>query len=408
MKKIYYFIVALISFSMLLVSCENLLEQGEKDQTGDKTEQTDDKTENNFDKEKAVQLVSYYDAFYSQMFVEGVSNDYWMSFLSNGLEMVDDYPYGTGEFVYLEVFPKTVENNFPAGEYPLAEETKDGYAWAGWEYDFGAEMGYGEGLYVIPQGCFVYVFEKDELVETKYIVDGKITVLGNASAAEILVDAVFADGSKATYYYEGKLKFEDYDVEEDEEDEPSSDELSWDYEPTEAGEYTATFDYCDMNNWGDYYGDGTEYVDLTLNGTEWYAIFGLCAPLGSGVEAYGTYTVKDGYTDWTAVPSPGGDADYDYASFLATGLDESGAYSIAYYATTGTVVVSADGVKLDIVSHYGSKIKGEYKGTVTIADKTTAYAPAKGERSKAKSIKLVKATAEDLAYFGVLKNRVRK
>ena len=134
-----------------------------------------------------------------------------------------------------------------------------------------------------------------------------------------------------------------------------------------------------------------------------------CAPLGSGVEAYGTYTVKDGYTDWTAVPSPGGDNDYDYASFVATGMDASGAYSIAYYVASGTVIVAEDGIKFDVVSHYGSKIKGEYKGTVTIADKSTPqYAPAMTDNGRIKSIKLERASVEGMAYFGELKNRVRK
>ena len=164
-----------------------------------------------------------------------------------------------------------------------------------------------------------------------------------------------------------------------------------------------------MNNWGDYYGDGTDYLDMTLNSTEWYAVFGLCAPLGSGVEAYGTYTVKDGYTDWTAVPSPGGDNEYDYASFFGTGMDESGAYSVAYYVASGTVVIAKDGITMDIVSHYGSKIHGEYKGTVTIADKSTPqYAPAMGNKAKVRSLTLERASVADMAYLGALKNRVHK
>jgi hypothetical protein len=289
----------------------------------------------------------------------------------------------------------------------LAEDPQDGYAWAGWEWDFGADMGYEEGYYVIPQGCFAYVFEDDEMIATKYMVSGYVEVSGTPAEAEVYADVTFDDGSKATYYYSGKLKFANNDEEENPDN--GTGDLTWDYEPTTTGEYAATFDYCDMNNWGDYYGDGIEYVDMTLSGTEWYAIFGLCAPLGSGVEAYGTYTVKDGYTDWTVVPSPGGDNDYDYASFVATGMDASGAYSIAYYVASGTVTVAEDGVKFDVVSHYGSKIKGEYKGTVTIADKSTPqYAPAMTDKGRVKSIKLERATVEGVAYFGELKNRVRK
>ena len=390
MKKIYSLFVALVACAMLFVACE----------PGGVSSK---------DKENATQMTTLHDAFYSHQYVDGVSNDFWMSFTTEDLEMTADgtAAYGTGDFVYLEVFPKTVENNFPAGKFPLAEDPQDGYAWAGWEWDFGADMGYEEGYYVIPQGCFAYVFEDDEMIATKYMVSGYVEVSGTPAEAEVYADVTFDDGSKATYYYSGKLKFANNDEEENPDNGTGS--LNWDYEPTTTGEYAATFDYCDMNNWGDYYGDGTEYVDMTLTGTEWYAIFGLCAPLGSGVEAYGTYTVKDGYTDWTAVPSPGGDNDYDYASFVATGMDASGAYSIAYYVASGTVTVAEDGIKFDVVSHYGSKIKGEYKGTVTIADKSTPqYAPAMTDKGRVKSIKLERATVEGMAYFGELKNRVRK
>lgn len=390
MKKIYSIFVALVACAMLFVACE----------PGGVSSK---------DKKNATQMTTLHDAFYSHQYVDGVSNDFWMSFTTEDLEMTADgtAAYGTGDFVYLEVFPKTVENNFPAGKFPLAEDPQDGYAWAGWEWDFGADMGYEEGYYVIPQGCFAYVFEDDEMIATKYMVSGYVEVSGTPAEAEVYADVTFDDGSKATYYYSGKLKFANNDEEENPDN--GTGDLNWDYEPTTAGEYSATFDYCDMNNWGDYYGDGTEYVDMTLTGTEWYAIFGLCAPLGSGVEAYGTYTVKDGYTDWTVVPSPGGDSNYDYASFVATGMDASGAYSIAYYVASGTVTVAEDGVKFDVVSHYGSKIKGEYKGTVTIADKSTPqYAPAMTDKGRVKSIKLERATVEGMAYFGELKNRVRK
>lgn len=392
MKKIYSLFVALVACAMLFVACEP-------------------SGVSNKDKMKATQLTASYDAYYSHEYIEGVSNDYWMSFGTEDIvmDMSTGYPMGTGEFVYLEVFPTTVENNFPAGSFTLAEEARDGYAWAGWEWDLGVDLGYDEGYYVIPQGCFVYVLEDDELVTTKYMVSGYVEVTGTPSAAEVYADVTFDDGTKSTYYYKGRLKFEDYDEGDEDNPDNGTGDLNWDYEPTTAGEYSATFEYCDMNNWGDYYGDGTEYVDMTLTGTEWYAIFGLCAPLGSGVDAYGTYTVKDGYTDWTAVPSPGGDNDYDYASFVATDMDASGKYSTAYYIASGTVVVAEDGVKFDVVSHYGSKIQGEYKGTVTIADKSTPqYAPAMSGNGRVRSIKLERASVADMVYFGELKNRVRK
>lgn len=388
MKKIYYFFTLLVCSAMLFVSCE--------------------KPENK--NETATQLTDLVEAYYSSEFVSGVSNDYWCSFITEDIVIdAEGNPMGTGEFVYIEIFPAIVNNNFPAGEYAFAEDPTDGYAWAGWEWDFGADMGYEEGIYLIPQGSFAYVIEDDDLVATKYMLSGSVKISGTPEETELFVDATFADGSKSTYYYKGKLAFEDYDNPGgngggDEE------ELSWDYEPTTAGEYTATFDYCEMNNWGDYYGDGIDFVDLLLAGTDWNGTFNLSAPLNSGEDIYGTYTVEAGYKEWTVCPSPGGDYYYDYASFLGTGF-EGDSYTIAYYIASGKVVVAEDGIQFDVVSHYGSKIKGEYRGDVVVADKSAGYdyAPAQSkENQPRKMIKLVKASVEDMAYFGTLKNRAHK
>lgn len=382
MKKIYYFIVLLVCTAMMFVACDNT----NKPKTED-----------------ATQLADLVEAYYSSEFVSGVSNDYWCSFITEDVVIDEEgNPLGTGEFIYLEVFPATVANNFPAGEYAFAEDATDGYAWAGWEWDLGAEIGYGEGVILIPQGSFAYVIEDDELVTTKYMLSGSVKISGTPEAAEVFVDAVFNDGTKSTYYYKGKLKFEDYD--NDGEDE----ELSWDYEPVESGEYTATFDYCEMNNWGDYYGYGTDCVDMVLSGSEWNGTFILSAPLGSGSDVYGTYTVASGYEEWTVDPSPGGSYSYDYASFLGTGF-EGDAYTIAYYIASGEVVVAKDGIQFDVVSHYGSKIKGEYKGEVVVVDKSAGYASAQSRANQSRRVmKLVKASAEDMAYMGVLRNRVRR
>lgn len=391
MKKIYYFIALLVCSAMMFVACDN----------GDKPE---DKYAN------ATQFTELVEAYYSAEFVTGVSNDYWCSFVTEDIVIGGDgNPMGTGEFVYLEVFPATVNNYFPAGEYSLAEDATDGYAWAGWEWDMGVDMGLAEGLYLIPQGCFAYVIEDDDLVATKYMKSGTIEIKGSAEDAELYVDVVFEDGTEGTYYYRGKLKFEDYDN-------PGGStggedgELSWDYEPTTAGEYTAKFDYCEMNNWGDYYGDGIDFVDMLLSGTDWNGTFNLSAPLESGENVYGTYTVEAGYKEWTVCPSPGGDYNYDYASFLCTGF-EGDVYTVAYYIASGKVIVAKDGIQFDVVSHYGSKIKGEYKGEVVVADKSAGYgyAPAQSrENQSRKMIKLVKASVEDMAYVSVLKNRVHK
>ena len=138
MKKIYSFFMALIACAMF-VACE-----------------PNDDSEKN--KENATQLVEVYDAYYSHKVVEGVSNDFWMSFLTEDVEIsADGYNiYGTGEFVYFEIFPEIVEKNFPVGKFILQVDPKDDYAWAGSKYDMGLDYGYEEDVYVISQGCFAY------------------------------------------------------------------------------------------------------------------------------------------------------------------------------------------------------------------------------------------------------------
>ena len=392
MKKIYSLFVALVACAMLFVACE----------PGGVSSK---------DKENATQMTTLHDAFYSHQYVDGVSNDFWMSFTTEDLEMTADgtAAYGTGDFVYLEVFPKTVENNFPAGKFPLAEDPQDGYAWAGWEWDFGADMGYEEGYYVIPQGCFAYVFEDDEMIATKYMVSGYVEVFGTPAEAEVYADVTFDDGSKATYYYKGKLKFEDYDAETGGGTGSGNGGYTFDYEPTDAGEYDVTFDYCQVYNNGDFYSTGSDFISLYLNGEEWMAVYDLFAPLGSGEDIYGTYTIEDGkYDGWYGVPSSGGTEEGDTPSFFGTDFTGDGYYMTAYYVVSGTVVIAEDGVTIDATTYYGSKIKASYVGDVSVIADAQVARPMHSVATQQGRRKLVKASAEDMVYFGALKNRVRR
>ena len=398
MKKIYSLFVALVACAMLFVACDTT-------QGGTETGGISDK-----DKKNATELVDFYDAYYNQLYLDGVSNDYWMSFLTEGIEMAEEgYPVGSGEFIYFEVFPETVENHFPAGEFILAEEAQDGYAWAGWEYDYGVEYGEEEGLYVMPQGSFAYVIEDGELVETKYMISGYIKILGTASKAEVFADVTFDDGTKATYYYEGKLRFEEFDAEGGGGTGDYGD-FMFDFEPIEAGEYDVTFDVCQMLNNGNMYNTNSDNVELYLNGVEWLGYFDLFAPLNCGSDVYGTYTVvADKYDEWCCVPSSGGNDDGDTPSFLGTDFTDDGHYMAAYYVVSGTVVVAKDGVDIDVTTYNGSKIKGSYDGEVLVeTGETQMVKSLNSAPRKAPSVKLVKATAKDVAYFGVLRNRMFK
>ena len=167
MKRINYFLVALISCAMLFVACDN------QNPTGGGI--------SNKDKENATKLVEIYDAYFSHLYVDGVSNDYWVSFFTTELDEEEGYPKGTSEFVSLEFFPMTIENGVPVGDFAFAEDPQDGYAWAGW---------LNEEEYW-PQGSYVFLLEDGEVVEIKYIVSGKVVICGTSSAAEVFVDATF-------------------------------------------------------------------------------------------------------------------------------------------------------------------------------------------------------------------------
>ena len=390
--------MALIACAMLFVSCDTTTGGGSTD-------------DGNKDKENATQLVEVYDAYYSHKVVEGVSNDFWMSFLTDDVEIsADGYKiYGTGEFVYFEVFPKTVTNNFPVGKFILQADPKDDYAWAGSKYDMGLDYGYEEGVYVISQGCFAYIIEDDEVVDTKYMLSGYVEVTGTASNAEVFADVVFDDGSKATYYYKGKLKFEDYDAETGGGTGSGNGGYTFDYEPTDAGEYDVTFDYCQVYNNGDFYSTGSDFISLYLNGEEWMAVYDLFAPLGSGEDIYGTYTIEDGkYDGWYGVPSSGGTEEGDTPSFFGTDFTGDGYYMTAYYVVSGTVVIAEDGVTIDATTYYGSKIKASYVGDVSVIADAQVARPMHSVATQQGRRKLVKASAEDMVYFGALKNRVRR
>ena len=377
--------MALIACAMLFVSCDTNTGGGSTD-------------DGNKDKENATQLVEVYDAYYSHELVQGVSNDYWMSFFTTEIDKEEGYPKGSCEFVVFEFFPTTIENGFPVGNYFFAEEPQDGYAWAGWEYEE-----------YWAQGSFVYLMEDGEVFEVKYMVSGEVEVTGTASNAEVFADVVFDDGSKATYYYKGKLKFEDYDVETGGGTGSGNGGYTFDYEPTDAGEYDVTFDYCQVYNNGDFYSTGSDFISLYLNGEEWMAVYDLFAPLGSGEDIYGTYTIEDGkYDGWYGVPSSGGTEEGDTPSFFGTDFTGDGYYMTAYYVVSGTVVIAEDGVTIDATTYYGSKIKASYVGDVSVIADAQVARPVHSVATQQGRRKLVKASAEDMVYFGALKNRVRR
>ncbi len=370
MKKICYFIVLLVSLSIVFVACDN----------GNKP---NDKYEN------ATQLVEALDAYYSSETVGAVSNYYRASFVTEGIEIHEEGLIGTGEMLCICVFPEVVENNFPIGNFSFIDTPTNGSAWT--------------------QGSCLYVFEDGNgmILEPKYIVSGYVEIKGTSSDAEVFVDATFEDGSKSTYYYKGKLEFQDYDAEGG----TTEEEFSFDYEPKEKGEYNVTFDVCQILNNGNYYSTGSDYLELYLNGVEWLAMFDLFAPINSGENVFGTYTiVADQYDAWCGVPSAGGDLYGDTPSYFGTNFNEEGYYTTTYFVVSGNVKIAADGVVADVTSYYGSKIKGVYNGEVVVETGDSQQNVVSDQRvaKKRAGLKLVKASAEDLVYFSALRNRMYK
>ena len=111
-----------------------------------------------------------------------------------------------------------------------------------------------------------------------------------------------------------------------------------------------------------------------MNGVEWLAYYDLFAPLNSGEDIYGKYTVvANKYDEWCAVPSSGGNEYGDTPSFFATDFTDDDYYNAAYYVVSGSVVIAKDGITIDAVSYNGSKIKGSYVGEVVVETGASQY-----------------------------------
>lgn len=186
-------------------------------------------------------------------------------------------------------------------------------------------------------------------------------------------------------------------------------EFSWTFEPKEKGKFDVVFDVCHVLNYGDLYSTGSDFIELSLNGDEWCAYFDMFAPLGSVLDVYGTYVVKkDNYEGWAAVPSSGGNDDGDTPSFFGTEFTEDSYYTVAYYVKSGKVVVAKDGVTIDVVTHYGSSIKASYKGEVNPLDYSDYFVSVPQSKVEKERFRLVKASVDDIVYWGVLKECIRK
>lgn len=111
---------------------------------------------------------------------------------------------------------------------------------------------------------------------------------------------------------------------------------------------------------------GVYYIILDCEEHELILEYNTEALTGGKIPA-GTYNIDSTYGEGTFSASIGGDDNYDYGCFLATGFDEEGYYSMTYYLVSGTVTVSyaEDGamtVVVNATSAKGSTIKATYVG----------------------------------------------
>ncbi len=115
--------------------------------------------------------------------------------------------------------------------------------------------------------------------------------------------------------------------------------LDYTYEPESATTKNWTTEYDQVSYTGNT--EGVEEFSLILGGAEFEAIIELFAAEGSTKLPLGDYAFNSTATAGTALASPGGDANKDYPSFIATDISDNG-YGAAYYLTEGKVTVAIE------------------------------------------------------------------
>lgn len=172
--------------------------------------------------------------------------------------------------------------------------------------------------------------------------------------------------------YSVKFYFENNPTEEVEDPSGGGDDgdYNYEYEPTTKTNLNITFDSME---YGDYSEDlGYDYTDMYFVSDDYEMELGIFLPAVSGTAvAPGTYQITDTYAPGTVQASPGGDDEYDYPTYIATGFEYDSDYgdyfyTKAYYLVSGTLKVENDpaGVKMTITgtTYYGSTVNATFVG----------------------------------------------
>ena len=140
-------------------------------------------------------------------------------------------------------------------------------------------------------------------------------------------------------------------------------EGDYSFEPTEVTTINETMISAEYQTIPDY-----NLIDLYMESeTSIVELWMFADDVTNGIPA-GTYTISNSMESNTVMASPGGDAESDYPSFLATDFTAEGYYTAAYYLVSGTVTITKDAANYKVVvaatSYNGSTINATYEGEI--------------------------------------------
>lgn len=297
------------------------------------------------------------------------SNVVRMYFTTDSLTQTDDGFEGSGKYFVFEVCSEVDKDNYPkAGEYKVAD------------------LSYGEAnsiVSMVENGAAVPFLSASGRLFGTYVVEivdgeesagysvneGSIKISGDASAANITATLKGFDDNNVTkdfsFAFKGAVEMESQPID-------ASSQFKTEKEE-DVVDKTIEFNKVSCVNYGDYSKFGLNLLLLTMTSADGYECqFYLNAPLDVK-QSFGTYTITHKLAPYTGDRSVGVDQE-GYVIPPVIGIPDKDGQGLksAWFIDGGTVVMNEDGVSFDVVSYYGSKFKGSYKGEVTISNAQNA------------------------------------
>lgn len=232
--------------------------------------------------------------------------------------------------------------------------------------DFDAEVDFGQ---------IVYADASEDYVEANPVV-----VITDVDHESVTINC-----AKQLRCYSVEVYFEENPDVEIDNDGGDEEELSYDYEPTEVGNFNLVFDEMEKIDYTDFI--GLPYTELYLYNDDYELDIAVNSSLDENEELpLGVYEVSMSDDDDTVVASPGGDDYYDYPTCLLADFeyledDDSWVYLTAYYLMSGRLTVSlASNASADVpnviysfegTSYNGSTIRAIYSTTGDLSSVAT-------------------------------------